>query len=201
MNIRAVAIMAILTGAVAQAVEISDSPERHVIICMQSGPYGAEEAQGKWLAAKMFAAIGVTIDWHRGFSGCPSRSILVRFTWDTPDTLKPGALAYSAPYEGTHIRVFADRIDRIAFQHDAVLRPHLLAHVLVHEITHVLEGVSRHSSSGIMMAHWGQKEYDRMGWRPLEFAREDVDLIYGGLAHRARLLMAHNTTPAAFPAW
>jgi hypothetical protein len=57
------------------------------------------------------------------------------------------------PYEGVHVTVLYDRVYQTA--PDAARRPLLLAHVLVHEITHVLQGVEHHSESGIMKAHWG----------------------------------------------
>ena len=34
----------------------------------------------------------------------------------------------------------------------------LLAHVLVHEITHVLEGVDRHTGQGVMKARWTEDD-------------------------------------------
>jgi hypothetical protein len=57
----------------------------------------------------------------------------------------------------------------------------VLAHVLVHEITHVLEGIDRHSATGIMKAHWNYNDYLEMRRKPLPFAHEDVNLIYDGL--------------------
>ena len=56
-----------------------------------------------------------------------------------------------------------------------------VAHVLVHEITHVIEGVTRHSASGIMKARWDTRDYFDMRRKPLSFAQEDVNLIYDGL--------------------
>jgi hypothetical protein len=56
-----------------------------------------------------------------------------------------------------------------------------VAHVLVHEITHVIEGVTRHSASGIMKARWDTRDYFDMRRRPHAFAQEDVSLIYDGL--------------------
>jgi len=60
----------------------------------------------------------------------------------------------------------------------------VLAHVMVHEIAHVLQGVCRHSDSGIMKAEWSPRELREMSFKALPFAREDVGLIYLGLAVR-----------------
>jgi hypothetical protein len=190
MKLKAITLLTALTGVAGQAAEKAGVPaERHVTVCMQSGPGAGVAIHARPLASNMFAAIGVTIEWHHGFQGCPSQAIMISLTDNTPTSLKPGALAYALPYEGTHIRVFYDRISQYYGQN---LVLHLLAHVLVHEITHILEGLSRHSASGIMMAHWGQEEFSHMAWRPLEFADEDVDLIYRGLADRARAAVAMN---------
>ena len=58
----------------------------------------------------------------------------------------------------------------------------LLAHVLVHEITHILQGITRHSETGIMKAHWTPEDYEEMQLRPLSFTRKDIELIQIGLA-------------------
>jgi hypothetical protein len=62
--------------------------------------------------------------------------------------------------------------------------PSLLAHVLVHEIAHVLEGIDRHSTSGIMTAEWNDNDFLGMRRKALRFAPEDIDLIYDGLQVR-----------------
>jgi hypothetical protein len=90
----------------------------------------------------------------------------------------PGALAYALPYEGTHITVFYDRIAKGAYPST------VLAHVMVHEITHLLQGIGRHSETGVMKARWTVRDMIGMGMTPLPFTREDVDLIYLGLGKR-----------------
>jgi hypothetical protein len=138
------------------------------------------------LANEIFASAGVIIDWRRGQ---PTRSqshgekpIVVELITDTPTKLKPGALAFARPYEGVHITLFYDRI-RTATEPE--LTPNVLAHVLVHEITHILQGTCRHSDSGVMKARWNHTDYMEMGQKPLSFTEEDVQLIKNGLAERA----------------
>jgi hypothetical protein len=138
------------------------------------------------LANEIFAGAGVKIDWRRGQ---PPRSqsrsekpIVVEIITDTPSELKPGALAFARPYEGVHIDVFYDRV-RAATEPE--LTPNVLAHVLVHEITHILQGTCRHSDTGVMKARWTHTDYMEMGQKPLSFTEEDVQLITTGLAERA----------------
>jgi hypothetical protein len=64
-----------------------------------------------------------------------------------------------------------------------------LAHVMAHEIAHVLQGVIRHSDSGILKAHWSGTDCARVASFPLMFTREDAILIHRGLEERhSRLL-------------
>jgi hypothetical protein len=61
---------------------------------------------------------------------------------------------------------------------------HLLAHVLVHEITHMVEGTNVHAETGIMKARWDRVDRLNMEAHPLAFTEEDVLLIHLGLARR-----------------
>jgi hypothetical protein len=122
------------------------------------------------LANEMFASVDVKINWRGGEPSRsqlhPERAIVVEIVIDTPRELKPGALALARPYEGVHIEVFYDRV-RAATEPE--LTPNVLAHVLVHEITHILQGTSRHSDIGVMKARWNHRDYMEMGLKPLSF--------------------------------
>lgn len=179
MRIAVLGMIAALAAAAAPAEPAFQGHE--VSVCIESGSvYGIQAA--KALAAKMFAAIGVTIRWHRGLRDCPPQGLAIRLSSRTPEDLMPGATAYALPFEGVHIQVF---YDRIVEGHPQTLVQPLLAHVLVHEITHMLQGTSRHSASGVMKAHWDQRDFEWMAMQPLAFTREDVELIERGLLHRA----------------
>jgi hypothetical protein len=138
------------------------------------------------LANDIFSAAGVGIDWRRGepsrLESQLQRQIVVEMTTQTPRERKPGALAFAAPYEGVHIQVFYDRVQTVT---EPELTPAVLAHVLVHEITHILQGTCRHSDTGVMKARWTHQDYMEMGQNPLSFTDEDVALIHSGLAARA----------------
>ena len=56
---------------------------------------------------------------------------------------------------------------------------------MVHEITHVLERIKRHSEEGVMKARWSPQDYLHMDTDPLPFAADDVRLIREGLSKRA----------------
>jgi hypothetical protein len=134
------------------------------------------------LASQMFAEIGVTIEWERAIGRCQPHAIRILLAVDTPAAFRPGAMAYALPFEGTHIRVFYDRIAQ-----GRARRPlaRVLAHVFAHEIGHLLQAQSRHSEEGIMKTRWTLKDFNDMNWEPLRFTDEDVTLIYAGLSKRA----------------
>ena len=141
--------------------------------------------RARLIAAKMFAGAGVRIEWHghTPSSGqLPAGAVVIGLASHTPESLLPSAFALALPYEGVHITVFWDRVERKTCRATA---PVVLAHVLVHEITHILQRMERHSESGVMKACWTIEDYAEMKWKPLPFTPEDIDLIHRGLAKRA----------------
>jgi hypothetical protein len=77
--------------------------------------------------------------------------IIFQITSNTPAGLHPGALACARPLNGVHVRIFYDRVAKMG---EVRLAPRILAHILVHEITHILHGIDRHSVEGVMKSHW-----------------------------------------------
>jgi hypothetical protein len=180
MRFTAVAAMAVAIGASAQAAQTSD---RRVTVYLRDNPSIADtvKSTAKVVSSEMFAGIGVRIEWRSGQPAASSAiagAIAIELVTETPGTFLPGALAYAQPYEGVHIQVFYDRIKYKPAPAE------LLAHVMVHEITHILQGISRHSDSGVMKATWTGEEFQRMRFKPLPFTEEDVVLIHRGLNAR-----------------
>jgi hypothetical protein len=92
---------------------------------------------GQRLASKMFADIGIQTEWPQRGDCLRNGAIVITLLYETPAAQYPGAYAYAMPYEGVDIMVFWDRIQHKVPPGRA---PILLAHVLVHEITHILQG-------------------------------------------------------------
>ena len=140
-------------------------------------------------ATRMFREIDVKVHMR---DGSPARNprtacgspIVVSIETTTRYPVPGDALAYALPYQGsgTCIHVF---LDRVLPGRKQPLANALLAHVMVHEITHVLEQIDRHSAEGVMKAHWSTEDYKRIERNPLPFAAEDVELIRTGLAKRS----------------
>ena len=173
---RLVAMLA-MAGASLCAGQSAATQKATVTVCMEPDQHVLMGVRP--LASAMFASIGVRIAWHE-LDSCPAEvgAIQVRLSRDSTRVRDSGAeaLAFARPYAGTVV-VFLDRVEELNRNGG----PSVLAHVLVHEITHVLEGIDRHSATGIMKARWNYNDYLEMRRKPLLFAQEDVNLIYDGL--------------------
>jgi hypothetical protein len=181
--------MAATIGANTWASQPSRAAQHQVTVCIEQPPDAIDLPRAELMASKMFAPIGVKLGW-RSQRSCPAGdAIRIRISVRTSANESPGALAYAQPYEGVHIVVFYDRINR---QVSANLRAPVLAHVLVHEITHILESIDRHAESGVMKAHWTEADYAQMRVKPLPFTDWDVELIHKGLESRGARLAARN---------
>jgi len=145
-------------------------------------------------ATRMFAGIGVRVQWANhppgrraepARGGCapkPPKEIVIHMASERAASVSRDAFADALPYasDGARVTVFYAEL-RQAFGAQPRLESTVLAHVLVHEITHVLQGIVRHSSTGVMRAHWNSTEYGGLVMRPMEFADDDAELIQLGL--------------------
>ena len=171
---RLVAILSI-TGASLWADQSAKPQNGVVTVCMDSAP--SVRMGVRPLASAMFARIGVTVEWRERAS-CPVGigAVQVRLSHGSPGIHHSEALAFAIPRQAT-IVVFVDAVHKS--NHDGL--PSVMAHVLVHEITHVLEGFDRHSATGIMKARWDYQDFCEMRRKPIPFAQEDVNLIHDRL--------------------
>jgi hypothetical protein len=151
------------------------------------------DLQTKSQVNRMFAAAGVRIAWRGGH---PNRDTLLGLAvsielaeTDGPDR-EVRVLGKTCPFgAGVHrVIVFQDMVRNRA-NASQIDEYKVMAHVLVHEIGHVLERLDRHSDTGIMKARWTPADYQIMQREPLPFAKEDLEWIHNALdeirAHRA----------------
>jgi hypothetical protein len=182
-----VTMAAVGTGA--WAAEAGGTAPRSVTVCTSGFGAVPDVYVARKMASKIFSSIGVELAWPTPGS-CPAspEAIKISFADRAPKAASAGALAYAFPYalpnEGTHIVVLYKRVKET----QSGCTPQLLAYVLVHEITHTLQAIVRHSESGIMKAHWDFADYQKMRRASLVFAAEDVELIHLGLDARAARL-------------
>jgi len=173
MRIAAMLVMAVVVVGLPARAERNVTVYVNMDVNTRGALYQAQD-----LGARIFAEAGVRINWRTGRpSGTQYKrepAIMVSLAERTPADYLPGALAEARVFEGVHITVFWDRIECRARSAPASV---VLAHVLVHEITHILQGVARHSESGIMKAQWTIDDYRAMASKPLSFTPHDVELI------------------------
>jgi hypothetical protein len=132
-------------------------------------------------ATRIFAAIGVQLKWkaHNSVDPNDGMAIQVRFIANMPG--HPGAMAFANPFDPVPaVTVMWDRILLLTDQCPE-LRTALLAHVLAHEIGHVLMKTDAHSAAGLMKAHWSGLDYGRIVHRRLTFLPDHADMIRRGL--------------------
>jgi hypothetical protein len=152
--------------------------------------YVAAEGTASTYAAKRIAAAalekaGVRVSWK----GPRLRPSEVHRNWlrvdlveDTPDSPIHPILATSYPRArcSKGITVYLDGIREIAkgANHESAL----LGYVLAHEIAHVVQGVCRHSETGVMKGRWNDSDRAAIYEGRLGFADVDVQLMRDGLS-------------------
>jgi hypothetical protein len=151
---------------------------------------------GKAVASAIFARIGVHLHWREGelpaIQSAAGNGALrvfgVRTLEHAPESATADALASAriVGSSGTEITVYKDRLQRFLDNHSNLAGAAGVGagYVLAHELGHVMQGVARHSESGILKAQWSHNDYDEMLFHKLAFANFDVDLIHQGLAGR-----------------
>jgi hypothetical protein len=143
-------------------------------------------------SSAIFEKIAVKLRWPKGAvplvapADACGGPIVVRFEPTSDGVASSSALGYATPYAGSGTCVHII-LDRVLQYHEDMSRMMLLAYVLTHEIAHVLEQVSRHSTEGIMKAKWDAHDLWNIEWRSLPFATEDVEMIHQGIAFRTLL--------------
>jgi hypothetical protein len=191
-------LYAIAGTAAPQSELTSVSP---IMVCIEKGPKveGDEVERAEITAQKMFAWIGLRIVWRNQGPTCPAAgdSILVKIANGTPDSYRPRAYGVALPYEGIHMWVFYDRVHHV--RPDLVVP--VLAHVLVHEIVHLLTGTDSHSDTGVMKFRWTQSDMEQMLIQPLRFSDFDISLLKVGVRDRhMRVVAARTRTMTPTPA-
>jgi hypothetical protein len=156
-------------------------PGHRITICMDRRN-DVQIAYASLGASRRFADVGVELEWHT-LSACPTaeNAIHIVFSDLTSPTDRPGALAYAYPFQTGGIVVFYDRV-QASTPRCGLSR--LLAYVMAHEITHVLQGISRHSEIGIMKGVWNGHDRAQIQLNTLEFSLEDIEFIHMGIAAR-----------------
>jgi hypothetical protein len=133
-------------------------------------------------ASEMLRSAGVRVVWKKGWLSCAecgTPQLVLQYGHDP--SRAPDVLGYAFPY-GNGVGGITILYRRIVAKRR---RPEkVLAHVIVHEVAHMLQGLAYHSDTGVMKAWWSPKDYEQMERAPLAFTAHDIHLIQLGLAKR-----------------
>jgi hypothetical protein len=155
---------------------------------------------GTWVASGIFSRIGVHVKWHtgdppavagRGAALQPAFGI--RTVEYAPEWATWGVLASSELHgsSGEIITVYRDQLRRFLAEHPTLLDA-APGYILAHELAHVMQGIARHSATGILTPKWSADDFKHMKYRVLAFTRTDVELIHQGLARRLTVLVVRH---------
>jgi hypothetical protein len=137
---------------------------------------------GKPIATELFKRVGVRLTWHEGEVPTGQFGLMIRTAERAPTSASGEALAATRILGLTReIIVYKDRLESFLELHSS-LRKVARAYVLTHELAHAMQGIGRHSDSGVMKAHWSDQDFQEMVFLKLGFAPPDVELIHKGLA-------------------
>lgn len=189
MRLHRIAILTALAAAAVYGAESGPDANYTAVVCVEQAP-GNVVGFAQQIVSSMFAAIHVTIAWRAGLEDCPAGGVKIALSDAAAPNVSAGALAYAKLREGDRVVL---RYNPHSSDRDPLHARAIMAHVMAHEVTHILQGVARHSEVGLMKASWDQRDLHRMNTQPLPFTEEDIRLIHDGLARRA----VAATTPQA----
>lgn len=166
--------MHLLFFALTAAASAAQFADRELPVCIDRNTPEVVDASAQ--AARIFASIGVKVRWMTPATCDRSTgTVTVEFSYRRP--MHRGTLGYATPYAGRRVVLMGDNLhDRRSY-----VASSRLAYTLVHEIAHVVQGIARHSETGIMKANWEPGDDAAMRNGSLQFASIDVELIRAGL--------------------
>lgn len=188
MNNTILTIAAMLAGCAVASAKPQGRPDiPRVEICFEMDGSvrlgGMMFASAKATASQLVAEGGIRLDWSHGkISDCDrgGQSIGIKFVAHAPEVVaeRPHALASAMPYgTGETIAVYDDRIARYCAIFPEADQAKILGHILAHEIVHMLQGVARHSSTGLMKARWDTEDLRTISRTGLGMAAEDRQIL------------------------
>lgn len=141
--------------------------------------------RARGIVDEAYADIGVRVIWRVGKTpplACEKQPGRRQIVFDFLDGVVKGptseALAFANPYQqrGPCVTLLMDRLKN-EVERNPETTGLLLGHVLAHEIAHVLQGIARHSETGILKARWSKQEIEGMWRARLHFTAYDAELI------------------------
>jgi hypothetical protein len=145
--------------------------------------------RARQIVVEVYSEVGFQVIWRSTGShppGCRKeplhQKIVLALAPTSPKGMSDWVLAYTNPYatDGPCVKLLMDRL-LPAIQLNPLSSGYLLGNVLAHEMGHVLQGVLRHSETGVMKARWSTMETLNMSKERLHFTAEDVEFMLNNL--------------------
>jgi hypothetical protein len=154
------------------------------------GVAAAEILNARAAADAILKDAGLQVVWRDCSAGCPDvlgpGELVVRIV-AAPEASVAGSLGCAVVdlHQGTGAlaTVYADRLNVLASR-TGVDAGALLGRAIAHEVGHLLLGTARHSPTGLMRAHWSDRELQRDARSDWTFSQEDLVRIAGGAGFR-----------------
>ena len=189
MILRWIAFVGTITGFTAHA-QVSACRNITVHVQHRELPGSVNAGYAEKEASKILATAGVHVTWT---TATPDHSkdrcgppIILRFSIDDRSASNPRAFAYARPFnpDAGEITVFWEKLGKISARYMCPLG-NLLAHVLAHEVAHILQARDYHADTGLMRSSWGAVDYFQMMRGHLPFTPVDIQLVHEGMELRA----------------
>jgi len=137
-------------------------------------------------ASRLFEKIGTTVQFRNSRTNQKVGAGLelnMYIAMEAPAGMSSAALGLSHPFrQDGRIEVFYSRIQEYK---PVECRDVVLAYILIHEITHVLEGMQRHAPTGVMKEKWDREDFKKIQAARLQFDPIDVESIREGIEKRS----------------
>jgi hypothetical protein len=185
---RILAALGILALNGASAADAKVQQANTITVCVDQGNTKISLPIAESVTSAIFANIGFRVEWKGDVRLCTSErgDIQIYVLEKATKNVSSDALGYAMPFQGSIIVVFADRLRMYATQ---TLRwSYLAGYVMAHEIAHLLQGLSRHSATGIMKASLDRQDVEKCFRHSMTFADEDIQMIRTGFEVRMRTL-------------
>ena len=197
-----------LTSASLKAKELAGAGEVVKVSVYDDAGVGLDLlVKAEEVASRAFRRAGVAIDWLNcgvdgkltglpecGKAAFPTRlqlRMLKKSRGLTPETF--GISYLSNEGEGVYSQVFVEPVEQL-HQAVGISLATLLGDVAAHELAHLLLGTNSHSVIGLMRAHWGVQELDRVKQGTLLFDRDEAhkmaERLIAGTRKNAEVAMA-----------
>jgi hypothetical protein len=191
-------LMSVMSGGVLLVAQTSQGLPQ-VTVCVYNDSDAPEQTvlKAEGIATRIFRETGVDMDWidaarHSGKTACAGgpaagTSLILRII-PKPLTLTDtvfGVAFLSEDGSGRYADVFYAPLQKLSGvrQVDASI---LLAHVVAHEIGHLLLGSNAHAHLGVMRSHWESGDLLRAAMGGLLFTSDESRRMRGRLLSRTR---------------